>query len=220
MILNNVTILKQGQLVKTDVYFEDGEIKTIKKGLSKDEDCSGLFLMPGLHNAHVHLSTYGYLGTAIGMKKYDYFDNYWFKAKKKRTEKDVYKAALAAINESLKQGVTHIDTMDTAIEPVVKALEETGINYTACIPLKDSHTEAGDVNDQLNRTMKLKYSTRKPRFAMYPRYDKDKYYPFVQPTFTGLYCDYDDEIDYMQLIDDSYGEYSQEVQSSIPLHYV
>ena len=68
--------------------------------------------------------------------------------------------------------------------------------------------------------MNLKFSVRKPRFALYPNYNKYKYLPFVQPTFTQLYCDYEDEIDYMQYITDEYAEYSAEVQTSVPLHYV
>lgn len=55
---------------------------------------------------------------------------------------------------------------------------------------------------------------------MYPKYNKYKYLPFVQPTFTGLYCDYEDEINYMQLITDEYAEFSQEVAYSVPLHYL
>ena len=55
---------------------------------------------------------------------------------------------------------------------------------------------------------------------MFPRYDKDKYYPFVQVTYTGLYCEYEDEVDLLQYVDDRYAEFSEEVAYSVPLHWV
>jgi len=75
----------------------------------------------------------------------------------------------------------------------------------------------------MRHSINLKLSTKKPKFAIYPRYNKDKYFPFVMPTFTGLYCDYDDyyeELDHLQYIDDRYAEYNEEVAYSVPLHWV
>jgi|GEM_PF-2766110 len=155
MILNNVTLLIAGELVKRDIYFED-KIHYIKKDLSKGKDCTGLFLMPGLTNAHVHLGSRSVAGAGLGMKKYEYFDAIGFESHKRRTKEDLYKASLLACLESLKNGVTHIDTMDVDPEPVIKALKKTGLSYTACLPLKDNHLEAGDLEQDFKKTLKLK----------------------------------------------------------------
>lgn len=154
MILNNVTIITSGELIKRDIYFEE-EIQYIKQGLSKDVDCTGLLLIPGLHNSHVHLASRAVSGSALGMKKYDYFDEIGFNIHKKRSDVDAYKASLLACVESLKEGVTHIDTMDYNPEPVIKALNKTMMSYTACLPLKDYHSEASDPDKQLRRTLEL-----------------------------------------------------------------
>jgi len=155
MILNNVTLLIDDKLVKRDVYFEE-KIHYIKKELSKDVDCTGLFLLPGLRNSHTHLGSMSMKGAGLGMSKYEYFDALGFKSHQKRTREDVYKASLHACIESLKNGVTNIDTMDVDPEPVIKALEKTGQDYTACLAIKDSHLEAKNVEEQFNRTLGLK----------------------------------------------------------------
>ncbi len=155
MILNNVTLLINGKLVLKDVYFED-KVLFIKDKLSKGVDCTGLFLMPGLRNAHVHLASRLVAGSAIGLSKYDYFDNIGFKVHDKRRDIDVYNASLLACLESLKCGVTHVDTMDTNPKQVIKALKKTGLSYSSCLAIKDSHLEAGDVKEQFDRTLNLK----------------------------------------------------------------
>jgi len=154
MILNNVTILRNGKLVKTDVQFED-KINYFKDNLPKSEECNGLFLMPGLRNAHVHLASRAVAGSAISLGKYEYFNAIGFKIHKKRRNSDIYNASLLACIESLKLGVTHVDTMDMKPEIVIKAINKLGLNYTACLAVKDNHTEAGDVKEQLNRSIKL-----------------------------------------------------------------
>jgi len=154
MILNNVTMIVNGELVKRDIYFEK-EIYYIKKELSRGVDCTGLLLIPGLRNAHVHLGSRLVAGSALGMTKYEYLDSIGFGIHKKRTKEDIYKASLLACIESIRNGVTHIDTMDVDPEPVIKAIKKTGMSYTASLAIKDNHTEAGDVDAQFNKTLKL-----------------------------------------------------------------
>lgn len=154
MILNNVTVLREGRLVKLDVYFEDS-VFSIRKGLSKGRDCSGFFLLPGLVNSHVHLGSRSVSGAALGMKKYEFFDNLGFSAHKKRSVSDVYKSALLACIESLKEGVVHVDSMDVSPEPVIKACLKSGLSFTSCLALKDSFAEAGNIDSQFRHTLDL-----------------------------------------------------------------
>ncbi|MBD3312724.1 amidohydrolase family protein [archaeon] len=155
MIINNLTLLVKGRLVKRDLYFED-KILYIKKGLTSGFNGSGLLLVPGLRNAHAHLASRLMKGTALGMNKYDYFDSIGFKMHKKRTKSDAYKSSMLACLEYLKNGVTHVDAMDMDPEPVIKAFKKTGMSYTECIAVKDAHKEAGNPKKQLNKTLKLK----------------------------------------------------------------
>ncbi|MFA5406192.1 MAG: amidohydrolase family protein [Candidatus Nanoarchaeia archaeon] len=155
MILNNITILKGGRLIKTDIFF-DQSVHYIKNNLSKGVDCTGLFLLPGLTNAHVHLGSRAVSGAALGLKKYEYFDNIGFKVHDRRKTIDVYKASLLACLESIKEGVTHVDTMDMNPEPVIKAINKCKLGYTACLAVKDAHKEKSSISKQFNQTLELK----------------------------------------------------------------
>ncbi len=154
MILNNVLMLINNKLVKRDVMFSN-VIERIGNNLGKGIDCNNLFLMPGLRNAHVHLGSRLVNGAAIGLSKYEYFDNIGFTIHKKRSNSDVFNASMLACAESLLNGVTHVDTMDMNPEIVIKAIKKVGLNYTACLAVKDYHTEGGIINEQFKRTLNL-----------------------------------------------------------------
>lgn len=72
------TLLKNGNLITmendeiryfTDLMIEDGRIAQIERGLSAEGaeviDCSGKYLLPGLMDAHIHISTSDMCGTLL-----------------------------------------------------------------------------------------------------------------------------------------------------------
>ena len=60
-VLKNLTVIPMTQekkFFRSDIMIEDGIIRKIAPGLHGDieKDCSGLTAIPGLINAHTHLS--------------------------------------------------------------------------------------------------------------------------------------------------------------------
>ena len=153
MILNNVLVLEKGKLKRADVEF-DSIIRRMGK-VGKGDDCSNYFLMPGLRNAHVHLASRLVSGVAVGLGKYEYFNEIGFRIHDRRKDEDIYNASLLACIEQLKHGVTHVDTMDMKPEIVIKAIRRAGLGYTACLPLKDFGEEAGYVRDGFKRSLEF-----------------------------------------------------------------
>jgi len=147
MILENALVIQR----------KKPEIRNLKVGWSnKTINCKGMLLLPGFVNAHIHLASRLVIGRGLKLKKYDLFRKIIFKVHKKRTDEDVYNASLLACIESLRSGVTGVITMDTRPEPVISALEKTGVNYLASIPLKDRLDEAGVAEAQLKNFIKLR----------------------------------------------------------------
>ncbi len=154
MIFKNLVMLIDGRLVKRDICFSD-KVLGISSDLGKGINMAGYFLLPGLRNAHTHVASRLAKGLGLGMGKFEYFSKIGFKIHDIRSDSDVYNASLLACYEFLKNGITHIDTMDVHPEPVLKALKKSGISYTFCFPLKDNYLEAGDVVKGFYETLRL-----------------------------------------------------------------
>ena len=162
MILNDVRIIAGNSLVKQDVEIRHGRIHKIAKSLPKGNRCAGKLLLPGFANAHTHMASRIVTGLGIGLSKFEYFTKIGFKAHKIRTGDDVYNAALLAGIEFLKSGVTNVLTMDVHPKPVIKALEDLGLNYLAGYPLKDAFEEAQNIEKSFSMLERLnkKYKDR------------------------------------------------------------
>lgn len=65
LLIKNGTVLKDDALVQEDIRIQDGRIVRIAPGLEAQEgeevlDASGLTVLPGLIDVHVHLREPGY----------------------------------------------------------------------------------------------------------------------------------------------------------------
>ena len=155
MILNDVRVISRNILVKKDVEIRHGRIHRIANSMPKGDNHTNKLLLPGFANAHTHMASRLISGSGKGLSKFEYFNKIGFRARKLRKDNDVYNATLLAGIEYLKSGVTNVLTMDYHQKPVLKALEELGLNYLTGYPLNDKYEDAQNIEKSFSILEKL-----------------------------------------------------------------
>jgi len=136
MILKNIRYLVTQNadrqiLENIDVKTSDNRISAIGHDLSTDDeevlDCSDKVVMPGLINAHTHVSMTLLRGISDDLELDDWLHDVIFPAEEKLNAEDAYVGAKLGCLEMLKSGTTTFNDMYDHMDQVAKAVEEVGM---------------------------------------------------------------------------------------------
>lgn len=131
-VLKNLTVIPMTQekkFFRSDIMIEDGIIRKIAPGLHGDieKDCSGLTAIPGLINAHTHLSmTYmrNYKDTCSNLQE-------WlgqiFPIEDRMDDEDIYYGSLLGLCELIRSGCTAFADMYFHQWMTARACKEAGV---------------------------------------------------------------------------------------------
>jgi 5-methylthioadenosine/S-adenosylhomocysteine deaminase len=139
MIIKDTTLLSFTDLSirkKTDVLIEGSRIAKIGEELCKEEQLSsgheiingrGLYLIPGLVNAHAHTGMTLLRGAAEDVKVEDWFNKYIWIYEQNLTPDDVYFGTLLGAAEMLLSGVTLVADHYFFMDRAWQAYKDIGI---------------------------------------------------------------------------------------------
>lgn len=136
ILIKNVTLLPMGAkkepIEDTNIYIEGDKIQYIgelKEDLKVDKiiDGENKVAMPGLVNAHTHISMSLLRNYADDVPLYEWLTQKIWPVEANLTEEDVYWGAMLSIAEMIQSGITCFSDMYFFMEEVGKATEETGI---------------------------------------------------------------------------------------------
>lgn len=136
ILIKNVTLLPMGDkkepIEDTNIYIEGDKIQYIgelKEDLKVDRviDGKNKVAMPGLVNAHTHISMSLLRNYADDVPLYEWLTQKIWPVEANLTEEDVYWGAMLSIAEMIQSGITCFSDMYFFMEEVGKAAEETGI---------------------------------------------------------------------------------------------
>ena len=143
-----VTMDGSRRILNADVLVEDGRIKTVGRlggspvGRSKPTtiDCSGLIILPGLVQAHIHLCQTLFRGLADDLSLEAWLAQRIWPLEAAHTEASIHASALLGAAELLLGGTTAILDMETVrhTSAAFEALESIGIRATAGKCLMDA----------------------------------------------------------------------------------
>jgi cytosine/adenosine deaminase-related metal-dependent hydrolase len=122
------------RILDADVVVEDGRIASVgdSRGPASDEvviDCTGLILLPGLIQAHVHLCQTLFRGLADDLPLEDWLSRRIWPLEAAHTAESVYWSAMLGAAELLLGGTTAILDMETVrhTDAAFRALDEIGL---------------------------------------------------------------------------------------------
>ena len=142
-----VTMDAKRRVVEGDVVVEEGRIKAVENkggrrrtGADKVIDCSGLVVIPGLIQAHIHLCQTLFRGLADDLPLEQWLAKRIWPLEAAHTEESVYWSAMLGAAELLLGGTTAILDMETVRHTgaAFAALEAIGIRATAGKCLMDA----------------------------------------------------------------------------------
>ncbi|MDK2869015.1 MAG: 5-methylthioadenosine/S-adenosylhomocysteine deaminase [Pyrococcus sp.] len=118
-------------IVRSDVLIEDGVIKEVGKNIRAPADmvidASSHLVIPGLINAHTHVSMVLLRGLAEDVPLQEWLQNYIWPRERELKRKDIYWGTLLGLVEMARSGVTTFVDMYFHIEEVAKATIEVGL---------------------------------------------------------------------------------------------
>jgi 5-methylthioadenosine/S-adenosylhomocysteine deaminase len=136
MILKNIRFLVTQNadrqiLVNVDLKISDNRISAIGHDLSTNGeevlDCSDKVVMPGLINAHTHVSMTLLRGISDDLELEEWLNDVIFPVEEKFDAEDAYVGAKLGCLEMLKSGTTCFNDMYYHMDQVAEAVEETGM---------------------------------------------------------------------------------------------
>jgi len=119
-IYENVDLLINGDRIT-------GVGRNIPVGEHEVVDCSGKVVMPGLVNAHTHVSMTLLRGISDNKSLQEWLEDEIFPAEEKLEASDAYIGALLGCVEMLKSGTTTFNDMYDHMDQVARAVDETGM---------------------------------------------------------------------------------------------
>ncbi len=157
-----VTMDASRRVLDADVLVEDGRIKTVGRsdrrtaGRSKPTiDCTGLVVLPGLVQAHIHLCQTLFRGLADDLSLEAWLAQRIWPLEAAHTEASLHASAMLGAAELLLGGTTAILAMETVRHTgaVFEALETIGIRATAGKCLMDSPTSPVALRESTDRAL-------------------------------------------------------------------
>ena len=166
-----VTMDGARRILDADVLIEDGRIKTIGRsggggqkanaavggGRSKPTtiDCSGLVILPGLIQAHIHLCQTLFRGLADDLSLEDWLAQRIWPLEAAHTADSIYSSAMLGATELLLGGTTAILDMETVRHTgaAFEALESIGIRATAGKCLMDAPSNPAGLREPTDQAL-------------------------------------------------------------------
>jgi 5-methylthioadenosine/S-adenosylhomocysteine deaminase len=159
-----VTLDASRRVLNTDVLVEGNRIKSVgrsdgrKVGRSKPSttiDCSGLVVLPGLVQAHIHLCQTLFRGLADDLSLEAWLAQRIWPLEAAHTEASLHASAMLGAAELLLGGTTAILDMETVrhTDVAFEALESIGIRATAGKCLMDSPTSPQALRESTDRAL-------------------------------------------------------------------
>ncbi len=133
-----------GEFVEANVGIEGNEITYVGREKVRGEieiDAREKIVIPGLFNAHTHLSMTLFRGYAEDLPLKEWLENKIWKVERLLTPKDVYWGALLGIIEMLKSGTTAFSDLYIYMDEVAKAVGESGIRAVLSYGMADRGDE-------------------------------------------------------------------------------
>src|SRR3954466_3281008 len=151
------------RILDADVLVEDGRITTVGRlggsavGKSKPAtiDCSGLVVLPGLVQAHIHLCQTLFRGLADDLSLEEWLAKRIWPLEAAHTEASIHASAMLGAAELLLGGTTAILDMETVhhTDAAFEALETIGIRATAGKCLMDSPTSPASLRERTDTAL-------------------------------------------------------------------
>jgi len=152
------------RILDADVLVEDGRIQSIGRsggravGRSKPLtiDCSGLVILPGLIQAHIHLCQTLFRGLADDLSLENWLAKRIWPLEAAHTEDSIHASAMLGAAELLLGGTTAILDMETVRHTgaAFAALEEIGIRATAGKCLMDAESNPPSLRETTDRALR------------------------------------------------------------------
>jgi cytosine/adenosine deaminase-related metal-dependent hydrolase len=149
------------RVLDADVEVRDGRIAALRRrtgrrrGQERALDCSGLILIPGLVQAHIHLCQTLFRGLADDLTLEDWLAKRIWPLEAAHTPDTVYWSAMLGAAELLLGGTTAILDMETVrhTDAAFRALEEIGLRATAGKCLMDAETNSAGLFEPTGRAL-------------------------------------------------------------------
>ncbi len=156
-----VTMDAARRVLQSDVLVRDGRIAAISPRAGRRPraarvlDCTGLIVMPGLVQAHIHLCQTLFRGLADDLTLEDWLAKRIWPLEAAHTPDSVYWSALLGSAELLLGGTTAILDMETVrhTDAAFRALEEIGLRATAGKCLMDAATNPANLRESTDRAL-------------------------------------------------------------------
>lgn len=186
LIVNGAVYTDEGWIDKGYLLVQDGRIASLDKGNPPDEisrgatdiiDASNCAILPGLTNAHTHLSQTFMRGLAGGRPLMEWLNQVIWPLQKSISSEELYLASLLGLVENLRYGVTEVTnhhkiTQSPAhTDAVLKAAREIGLRFTLARAWSDMGQSPEDpqlIIDDLDRLFDLVENEPKIKIANGP----------------------------------------------------
>ncbi len=138
LLIKNGTVVSMNsgrEVIKADILVQEDRIIDISAGIDKPSqqviDASGMLVIPGLIQAHIHLCQTLFRGCADDMELLDWLKLRIWPLEGSHDEESLYYSALLGCAECLRGGTTAIIDMGTVhhTESIFTAVQEAGIRY-------------------------------------------------------------------------------------------
>src|SRR6267378_1651812 len=148
------------RVVDGDVVVEDGRIQSVEVGGSRGKtekvvDCTGLVVIPGLVQAHIHLCQTLFRGLADDLSLEAWLAQRIWPLEAAHTEASIHASAMLGAAELLLGGTTAILDMETVrnTSAAFEALASIGIRATAGKCLMDSSTNPAALRESTDTAL-------------------------------------------------------------------
>lgn len=164
-----VTMDASRSVVEVDVHVEGGKVAALTGRAVKGSkgavgggkapltiDCTGLIVLPGLIQAHIHLCQTLFRGLADDLPLEDWLAKRIWPLEAAHTEETIYWSAMLGGAELLLGGTTAILDMETVRHTgaAFKALETLGLRATAGKCLMDAHSNPPSLREPTDRALR------------------------------------------------------------------
>lgn len=130
IIRGGLVLTPEFRVIKADIAVEEGKITAVGEVVGTADtviDASGKLVMPGLVNAHTHLSMSLLRGYAEDLPLRRWLEEKIWPVERKLKPEHVYAGALLGCLEMIKSGTTCFSDMYFYMEEVAKAVRESGL---------------------------------------------------------------------------------------------
>lgn len=154
-----VTGNPEDEISPGDILVEDGRIREVGRIstflANRTLDASGMWVLPGFVQTHVHLCQTLFRGLADDLELLDWLRRRIWPLEAAHSEASLYWSACLGIIELLKSGTTTVLTMETVrhTEQVFRAIEETGIRAIAGKCIMDTGDVPAPLHEESRHAM-------------------------------------------------------------------